>query len=229
MNARKNLNIKRKLAKVFLFIGVIGWFSPFLSLPFRPYAELPNSMPHGIDVDKEGNIYCGSKFYGRIQKYYSDGRFACGYDTEGGTERGSDFSFHITDNGQLSIMISNMVKDKKQSAYHEKIYDDKCKLMSAANYNNDKDRMYKIKDSVVYGAGNRFIFKGFLFPRVIKETSNGDKSIIISTPIWLWFFQGPLPAFVFCFVSMFILIFIQMRTESVKKKRCSNGQQSLSD
>ena len=135
---RIKLSRVKGFAAFFLLLGAIGWFIAFAGWPFQTLIESPNSEPHGIVLDSKGNIYCGSKFYGRIQKYYPDGRFARGYDTEGGTGWGSDFGFQINEKGQLCITVSGVSKDNKGSVHRTKIYDDKGNLIHTEKSESDK-------------------------------------------------------------------------------------------
>jgi hypothetical protein len=214
---RIKLNRVKGFAIFFLLLGSIGWFVPVLGWPFQTWIESPNSEPHGIVLDSKENIYCGSKFYGRIQKYYPDGRFAFGYDTEGGTGRGSDFGFQINEKDQLCITVSGISKDNKGSVHRTKIYDGKGNLIRIEkSESDDRDYTHHVRNSVIDSSGNRYTFKGFLFPRIVKQSPSGQKSIIIGTPIWIWFLQGPFPAFAFFFISLFVLIFISFKSDAEK-------------
>jgi hypothetical protein len=205
----KKLNILKAFTVFFFSLGLIGLFLSFSSFFYsRPWIESPNTERHGIALDSSGNIYCGSKCYGRIQKYLPNGRFIRGFNTEGGIWRGSDFGFRINENDQICITVSGMSKDYKGSVHRLRIYDQEGKLVHTERYETDNTHYWHdMKNSVIDTAGNRYIFKGFLFPRVVKRTPSGKKSIIISTPILLWFLQAPFPAFAFFFISMFIIIF----------------------
>jgi hypothetical protein len=199
----------------FLLLGVVGWFLPRLGWPLR--IEAPNTEPHGIILDSNGNIYCGSKFYGRVQKYFSDGRFVRGYDTEGGTGWGSDFGFEINEKDQLCITVSGISKDNKGSVHFTRTYDGQGNLIDTEKRESDKrDYSHPMKGSATDSAGNIYIFKGFLFPRIIKQSTLGQESIIIGTPVWIWFLQGPFPAFAFFFIAMLILIFLRFKAEAAE-------------
>jgi len=206
----------------FLLLGAIGWFLPFMGwfLPWTGWPlsiEAPNSEPHGIILDSMGNIYCGSKFYGRIQKYFPDGKFARGYDTEGGTGWGSDFGFKINKKDQLSITVSGISKDNKGSVHRTKIYDDKGKLIhTEKSETTERAYAHDMIDFAIDSSGNRYTFKGFLFPRIVKRSTSGQKSNIIATPVWLWFLQSPFPAFAFFFVSIVMACFIGYKEDAAK-------------
>jgi len=217
----KGLNILKGVATFFLFLGAVGWFLGFAQAwsgrPFRAWSELPNTERHGIDLDSSGNIYCGSKFYARIQKYYPDGRFARAFRTKGGTGWGSDFGFRINEDDQLCITVSGMSKDHKRSVHRVRIYDQQGKLIGTERYETDGTRYWHdMADSAIDAGGNIYTFKGFLFPRVVKRTPSGQKSIIIGTPIWLWLIQAPFPAFALFFVSMFVVIFFRFKADAAE-------------
>jgi hypothetical protein len=213
----KRLDILKSFAAFFFLLGVIGWFLPFFGWPFGSWIESPNSEPHGIILDKYGNIYCGSKSYGRIQKYRPNGKYDRGVNTEGGTWQGSDFGFQINEKDQLCIVVSWISKDNKGSVHRLRIYDQQGNLLHTEKNESDKrDYIHDMKNSAVDSDGNIYNFQGFLFPRVVKQTQVGDRSIIISTPVLLWFVQAPFPAFAFFFVSMFILTFLGFKAKAAK-------------
>lgn len=213
----KRLNIFGVFVVFFLFLGAIGWFLPFSGFFSRSWIESPNTERHGIVLDSSGNIYCGSKFYGRIQKYNPDGRFERGFNTEGGTGGGSSFGFRINENDQLCITVSGISKDNKGSVHRLRLYDVEGQLIHTEKSEGDeRNYIHGMRNSAIDSDGNRYIFKGFLFPRVVKRTTTGERSIIISTPIWLWFIQGPFPAFAFFFISMLVIIFLSFKADAAK-------------
>lgn len=218
----KKLNILKGIALVFLLLGAVGWFLPWAGY-FLPWAEWPlwlespNTEPHGIVLDSKANIYCGSKFYGRIQMYHPNGRFVRGYDTEGGVGRGSDFGFRINEKDQLCITVSGISKDNRGSVHCTKIYDGQGNLIhTERRESNERDYTHDMIDFAIDSSGNRYTFKGSLFPRIVKRSTSGQKSIIIGTPIWLWFIQAPFPAFAFGFISIFGLIFLCFKADAAK-------------
>ena len=73
-----------------------------------------------------------------------------------------------------------------------------------------------MNDSAIDSNGNVYVFEGFLFPQVVKQTQTGDRTVIIGAPVWLWFIQAPFPAFAFFFVSMFVLIFLGIKDKATK-------------
>lgn len=215
MSYERKWHILKGFVAFFLLLGAVGCFLPWIGWPL--WVESPNSEPHGIVLDSNANIYCGSRFYGRIQKYYPDGRFARGYDTEGGTGWGRDFGFRINEKDQLCITISGISKDNKGSVHRTKIYDGQGSLLHTEKRESDeRDYSHHMRDSAIDTSGNRYTFKGSLFPRIVKQSKSGQKSIIIGTPIWLWFLQGPYPAFAFFFISMFVLVFLSFKADAAK-------------
>ncbi len=189
------------LSAFFLLLGAIGWFLPFGGWPSDPHTQAPNSEPHGIALDSKGNIYCGSKFYGRVQKYYPNGRFSLGFDTKGGTGRGSDFGFHINEKDQLCITVSSISKDNKGAVHHLRVYDEQGTLINSERSESDKrNYTHRMNNIISDSSGNLYTFKGFLFPRVIKETPSKQKHNIVTTPVWLWFIKAPFPDLAFFFI-----------------------------
>ena len=225
---KNKLLITRIVLIAFMFIGLIGWLTPFLVKSFDPYTELPLSEPHGIGIDNEENLYCASKFYGRVQKYNKDGKFIRGFDTKGGTEMGSDFGFYINDEDNLCILTSGLGLSKKDSLYILRTYNSEGNEIHIQRYTKaGTDYFYPVLNKVTDSLGNYYIFKGFLFPRVIKETQLGNRSVIIRSPLQLWLFQAPFPAFGFFFVSMFIMFFLMDESalwEAIKEHLQQKGK-----
>lgn len=214
MDNRKS-NIVARIALAFCLIGSIGWFFAFLSKGFFPQRELPNSEVHGIVVDSNGIIYCGSKFYSRVQKYDPAGNFIHGFATSGAYMAGSDFGFYVNERGNLCILVSGMTKSHDASHYRLTEYDSHGNIVNSSEYTKPgTNYWYPTKNSTRDSTGNVYIFKGFLFPRVIKIASDGSSSAIIRTPLWLWSFQAPFPAFAFFFVSVITLVLLQFKAEA---------------
>ncbi len=219
-----------KILIIVLFIvGVVGWSVPALfslfNMSYPPKIELPLGDPENVAIDNFGNIYCGSKFYERIQAYDSEGKFIRGFSTGFRRGRGSVFSFFINDNNELHIRVFDALLTDVGRIDHLIIYDFEGNLISAEELpSKEISYSYKTKNRARDLSGNLYILKGFLFPRVIKQAIDGKESIIISTPIWLWPFQGPLPNFACFFLGMFGLIFLRIKSNWKLNARCNDSK-----
>jgi hypothetical protein len=215
-----------KILIVILFmIGIVGWSIPALfslfNMSYPPKIELPLGHPKGVAVDKLGNIYCGSQFYERIQAYDSEGKFIRGFNVGFRRGSGSVFSFIINGNNELHIHVYHALLTNVGMIDYLIIYDLEGNLINTEEFpSKHAPRFRETKNKAKDSCGNLYILKGFLFPRVIKQAANGTKSIIISTPIWLWPFQGPEPTFACFFLGMFGLIFLRIKSDWKSSTKC---------
>ncbi len=210
--------VSKTLIVILFMAGVVGWFVPALfshfNMLYPPKIELPLGDPKGVAIDNFGNIYCGSRYYERIQAYDPEGKFIRGFSTGFRRGRGSLFSFFINDSNELHIRVFDALLTDMGMVDRLIIYDLEGNLINAEEFpSKDVPYFYKTKNRVRDSSGNLYILKGFLFPRVIKQATNDKESIIISTPIWLWPFQGPLPNFAFFFLGLFGLIFLHIKSD----------------
>lgn len=203
--AKEKVRTLRLITLLFFFIGLTGWFIPVFDLLNYAWLELPNSQPQGLYVDEQGYIYCGSNFYERIQMYDKHAKFIRAFDTDVGKGRGSHFTFEIN-NDQLHITVHGARLDIDRKLVYALDGD----LLEKIDIESARYADYNVINEAYDSMGNHYIFKGFLWPRVIK-TTDGNKMIMIRTPIYFWPFQAPLPAFPFFFISLWVLFFFQPR------------------
>lgn len=200
------------IARLFLFIGAIGWFVPWTGLTSSSGFELPNSERQGLLVDKDGNIFCGSSSYQRIQMYDADGYFIRAFNTHVGKGRGSIFSFTIEDD-KLNIRLYRTLVQKTGDIDRLIIYNLDGTLISTSDYPSPPNTKHYVENSRTDTMGNHYSFTGSIFPRVVKTSTDEDISILIMTPAWLWLFQAPFPAFAFFALSLITLGWISRRIE----------------
>jgi len=206
MKILKEINLKT-IAIFFLIVGIIGWIVfPMFSFS---WLELPISEPQGIDINSSGYIFCGSGFYERVQMYNDHGKFIRGFSTDIGKGRGSLFTFRV-ENNQLHIHIFNTLIRKEGSVDREIVYSLDGNLIEIKDIPSQNYVGYDVNNQKTDTSGRQYIFKGFLFPRVIK-IEGGTHTVLVSTPIYLWFFQCPFPAFAFFFISLFVIVFLKYK------------------
>jgi hypothetical protein len=198
------------IARFFLIIGAIGWLVPWTGLTSSTRIELPNSERQGLFIDKDGNIFCGSSSYQRIQMYDADGDFIRGFNTHVGKGRGSYFSFTIEDN-KLNIRLYRSLVQKAGALDRLIIYDLDGTLISTDDYQSPPNSKHYVENSRTDAKGNHYSFIGILFPRVVMISKDDDTSIVIRSPAWLWFFQAPFPAVAFIVLSLITLGWISRR------------------
>ncbi len=199
---RNNVILKR-VALLFLIVGAIGWFIPFFDVINYENFELPNTLPQGLFVDNEGNIFCGSQTYERIQMYDKHGSFVRGFSTDVGKGSGFQFTFEVK-NSQLYIHVFGAWL--KSERFDRKIlYSLDGRLLDTTDIPSTEYAGYNVNNKAFDSLGNEYVFKGFLFPRVIKKTDK-NRSVIIATSVYFWPFQSPFPSFAFFFISLLALI-----------------------
>ncbi len=213
---------KSKTRKILLAIGLFGllaWLSSSSIITNRIAFELPNTLREGLVIDSNGNIYCGSAMYQRIQMYDSNGNFIRPFNTSIGKGRASCYTFRIV-NDELHIYLF-LTSAKPQRVDRKIIYKLDGTLIDAQDIPSVEYKGYYVVNSAQDSTGNIYQYKGVLFPRVVK-ISNSQKDIIIATPIYLWLFQSPFPAFLFLALS----IILANRLDGIKIFRKKNVTQN---
>jgi len=189
----------RWIVRVIFFIGLIGCIIPFLDiLTYYEQLEFPNTLTQGLYVDDK-YIYCGSQVYERIQVYDKHGNFVRGFSTDVGKGSGFHFTFHVTNN-ELSIYVYGAFL-KSERLDRKIVYSLDGSLLHATDVPSVEYAGYNVVNEARDSHGNNYIFKGFLFPRVIKD-SGQNRSVVIGTPFYFWPFQAPFPAFAFFFIPL---------------------------
>jgi hypothetical protein len=207
-------------ARYLRYIGFISYLSGALLVMFGMHLKIPDSfeMPlgrlKGISVDTQGNIYCGSQFYERIQVYNPKGQFLYGIsiDTSG------LFWIRINSDDYLEVAVAIGKKKYIFNKNGEQIslnintpnylegFDTKREHYC---YDSKRDIMYRIRP---------ILSMPFLGSNVIKKDASGKETVIIGTPISKWLFMGPFPAFFFVILSVIIsVIFDQNFREKMLK------------
>lgn len=201
--------ILRSIASVFLVIGGIGWLGDILitnrKSPFiGSETELPLGRLEGIVVDSQGNIYCGSQSYGRIQQYDAQGNFTRGWfiKTAGGA-----FRMQINKEDQLLVatartdLFATFDQDGDMVDLQTNlpgIYQE-FGLVSQSRFESSNGDTYVIENS-------------FFFPHVVRISFDGKQSTIITTSWYKWLFMTPFPAYLFAGLGFIISVLTNKRT-----------------
>ena len=202
--------IVHAVAALFLAIGSIGFFAGFLVgnvVKFPEGFELPLGVLKGIAVDSDGNIYCGTWYYSRVQVYDSKGHYIRGtfVDSAGGA-----FRIRINHNDQLEVATARnnklyrfgkdgtLVTELSDVGY----YFDGFGKNGETQYNDVRQNAtYQIRWSLL-GA------------YVVKKSASGETKVIVRTPFHKWLFQGPSPGWFFLMVAA--IMFACVRKHSLK-------------
>jgi hypothetical protein len=157
--------------------------------------ELPLGDLKGIAVDSDGNIYCGTQYYSRVQVYDSEGHYIRGkfVDSAGGA-----FRIRINPNNELEVATARndklyrfgkdgtLVTELSDVGYY---FSEFGKSGETQYYDEKQNVTYQIRWSLL-GA------------YVVKKSASGERKVIVKTPFHKWLFQGPNPAWFFLMVGI---------------------------
>ena len=203
---KKTRHVIRIVAVLFLVIGCIGFFAgPLTVLGFDfinlDSFELPLGDLEGIAVDSEGNIYCGLRFYSRVQVYDAQGKFIY---SKFVNSAGGAFRIRINENDQLEVATATNDKlyvfEKNGTLVNE--------LSDVGHYFYDfgetgDTRFHDKRQNVTY-----LIKWSPVGSYVAKKDLLGEERIIIRTPFHKWLFKGPLPAWLFMMIGGVMFMFV---------------------
>jgi hypothetical protein len=212
-----------KISYLFLIVGSIGFISGFITSGFGvafdnlDSFEFPLGDLKGIAVDSEGNVYCGLRFYSRIQVYDTEGNFLYGkfINSSGGT-----FRIRINKDDQLEVATArnDMFYIFARDGFLVR------ELSDVGHYfhnfgNSNENRFHDKKRNVIY-----FRRPALLGPHIVKMDSSGEKKVIIKTPFHKWLFKGPLPAWFFIMIGAIMSLFLKKNTlrHFFRKKQVDN-------
>lgn len=197
---KKAKHIIRIIGVLFLVVGGVGFLASLVTSLFGSHLRILDSFEfplgdlRGIAVDTEGNIYCGLRFYSRIQVYDAKGQFLYGkfIDSSGGA-----FRIRINEDDQLEVATARTDKlflFKKDGTLVRE-------LSQVGHYFSDfgstgETLFYDEKEHTTY------FRKGLMLDDyIVKRASSGRETIIIRTPFHKWLFRGPLPALFFFMIG----------------------------
>lgn len=204
-------------AGILLFIGFTSFMSGFvfsaLIVPGKPAVSgrwcFPIAEPEGIAVNDE-HIVVRSTFYERIQVYDKEGNFQIGWFCP--KLKGT----HLLIDEQGRILLAGYV--------NEWLFDFEGNLLSTVSKEYDFDGFHNkygiYKDWITEDLqSNTYrISHPHLWPKVHKITPDGDDTVLISHPWYLWFLNGPAPAWLTGAAGMLLAISLSAYD---KRKRIS--------
>ncbi len=150
--------------------------------------RFPVSYPSDIAVDSHGHIYCAVYSYCRVQVYDKDGRFLRGWPAPIGPQK-KNFRLVMDNNDNLHLIADYGHYTYKTNG--QLLSDRKFKGKNGNNdFAEDGSILCKFRDGNTYSLKSKW-----LFPKIIKTTSNGEQSIIQLYSWSLWLMKGPWQAF----------------------------------
>ena len=205
-----------------LVLGIVGFLSgPLLSLLNNPGKvssfELPLGLLEGVAVDSVGNVYCGSQYYGRVQKYDPDGRFL--------------FAIEICNNDSLRIRVNRNDELEVATAKRDELFrfSPEGKLLQLhrgmTNIYAEFGSRHQCECIGPNGSTYRLGFLSSVFPAVAKYTIDGEYRTIVSVPFYLWIVMGPLPAWLIALIGA--LVSLWMSYAEKEEARIAMGKTEL--
>ena len=184
-----------------LLVGFTGFFGGALSslgvLKWVPNRiEFPLAHIGDMDIDRDGNLYVLSRFYGRVQVYDREGEFVGGW-------------FYDAASGEVLIEINDKNEVEVAATAIDTIYvfDVNGELLKTNEY-EEIDSWYSEADIKKHLfdelTGTQYDAKGLVFPRIIQKGTNGENKIG-KNAFYLFPFQGAFQAVGMGMVGIIIL------------------------
>lgn len=208
------------MAALLAFIGIGGFAAGFIcacvTLFNKPmvstWARFPLGVLDCVAVDNRGNIYCGLAFYGRIQVYSPEGKFLRGWFVNAG---GGGLRMKIDKDNHLHVCPA-----KSNNLY---VFNTNGLLLSSnAMMPKERDLYFEYNpyQAAEDAEGNPYTIlpKLLVVPRVVKIVPTGETLTVVSDPFYLWFIQGPFPAFIWIFAGGLLYERLDKHKSSWRKK-----------
>ena len=185
--------VVRAIAALLMAIGFVDFLAGVVIGNFVKTPdgfELPLGDLKGIAVDSDGNIYCGTQYYSRVQVYDSEGHYIRGtfVDSAGGA-----FRIRINQNDELEVATARNDKlyrfgkdgtlvNELSDVHH--YYGEFGEMGETQCYDGRQNTTYRIRWSP-------------LGSYIDKKGVSGKTKVIVRIPFYKWLFQGPYPAWCF--------------------------------
>lgn len=177
------------LAAGISLIGAVGFAAGFFAmyglLTWVPRSvELPLGWLVGIALDSKGHIYCGTQFYSRIQEYDADGAFLAGWFVP---SSGGVFRIRVNSNDELEVATARTRMLLRFSPAGE-LLEQRRDARAFEQFGPNNERRWTDSDGTTYEIDRSFLLSS------ISKHKNAERETLIVTPLYLWFFMGPFPA-----------------------------------
>ena len=201
------------ISSIFLTVFAIGLFmfagvaqdTLLVPMPTRRFfseRQFPLGNLGGITVDSKNRIYLTVETYDRVQVYSSQGDFLKGW-------------FVNTQGGTLDIWIEgdNFVHVRSRRANIHQGFDlngqllERERISSREEYESLSQSLDGLRTQDVFG--NTYLIQSpKWFPRVIKISPGGHKSVLIKDPFHLWLLRSPQPVLLLGLVGLIMSLIL---------------------
>ena len=202
-SARRRLLLVRGVAALLLVLGGVGWFGGAFAMLTRPEwlsgrVELPLGDLSGIAVDGQGRIYCGSPFYGRVQVYDADGRFLRGWFVDAG---GGAFRLRVSPADELEVAAPRGSMYFRFDAEGNVLEEEADVPDYFVQFGEEGERRCRDVEGNTYT-----ICWALLFPHIVRQSPDGTRATVVSTPAHNWIIMGPFPAWLLWAAGIVLLV-----------------------
>ena len=180
------------VAAICLVIAGLGWQLGIASAKgwtnfLPPQFQIPTGPFQSISANSQGHLYITDDTHSRVLVYDNNGRFMRSWfvDAKGGGP------FAISIDARDNIIVAAGRKKTVDT------YDPVGRLIAVREDENAYSQMPNSKICTAPNGMRWEIIDSWLYPRIQGEAANGTVRKMISPPLWLWSFTGPLPLLVF--------------------------------
>lgn len=137
-------------------------------------------------------------FYGRVQAYEADGSFIRGWQVPA---RGGRMKMVLDPEGSIRVAV--------ERGNHEYTYSMSGELLNQRRLSDEQMKMFGDATPLqeTGPGGSLYQMRGkWLGPRVVRKTPGGLSRTVTHTPFYLWVIMAPLPAAVWTFVGLAVVL-----------------------
>lgn len=163
------------------FLGFIGASicNVWLSKLIPQNIELPLAEADGLAVDDSGQVYVASTSYNRLQAYDDEGRFL--------------WSAYIGVTSQSITISAKGRKIEVTASTNHIVFDTNGNLLHKELIPHD-DWIDSGNDFVKDNKGSIYCIRHpSMWPQVVKRSTSGKESVVVSPKLYLWIISGPFP------------------------------------
>jgi hypothetical protein len=200
-NNKKKLNF---ISIILIVIGQIGFLGGAIisSRLVEFKRELPLGNTEDIVVSRDGRIFLGLQFYGKIQSYDAKGKFLKNWDVDNSA---GAFRLDICDD---TLLVATARGDLLIKYNVEGKIIDKQSIRNIYLKHRESNPYVDSFNNLTYKLNHGLLAS-------VTKIENGKSEKIISMPFFLMIFKGPMPAFLFAAIGV-IIQFVMNKEKIIK-------------